>query len=138
MKLRASKYTPRRQKRRVKRLAFGEWLKDARGELPQAVLAERAGVSRGYITSVEHNKRVPSIDVAIALAKVLGRGPEEALKALAGEKKLAPSKAPKKIAGQDELVEYYQGMAPKIRKLALEIIKRLAQGEELKTGKYGK
>lgn len=118
-------------------MAFGEWLKEARGDTSQAALADRAGVSRGYITSVEHNKRVPSVDVAIAFAKALGREPEEALKALAGEKKLAPSKTRKKVGGEDEVVEYYRSMSPKVRKLALQLLKRLSEGEELKTGKYG-
>jgi transcriptional regulator with XRE-family HTH domain len=119
-------------------MAFGEWLKETRGDMSQDRLAERAGVSKGYITLLESNKRVPSVDTAIALAKALGREPKEALSALAGEKKLMPSKARKKVGGEDELIEYFHGMSPKMRKLALELIKRLARGEEVDTGNYGK
>lgn len=117
-------------------MAFGEWLKEARGEMAQETLAKRAGVSKGYITSLESNKRTPSVAVAIALAEALGRDPKEALAAMAGEKKLEPRKAGKKVSGEDELVEYFHEMPPKVRKLALEIAKRLAKGEGLNTGKY--
>lgn len=118
-------------------MAFGEWLKASRGEMSQEVLAERSGVSKGYITLLESNKRTPSVDVAIALAKKLGKDPEEALAALAG-KKTDMAKQPKKLKGEDELLDYYREMSPEVRKLGLQLFKRLAAGEELSTGKYDK
>ncbi|MDH7641057.1 helix-turn-helix transcriptional regulator [Sphingomonas oryzagri] len=58
-------------------------LKDARAELgwTQAELADRAGVSRKTINTVENGVFVPSTILALRLARVLGR-PVEALFAL--------------------------------------------------------
>jgi transcriptional regulator with XRE-family HTH domain len=77
-------------------MAFGEWLLAARGKMTQHVLADKAGVSKGYITSIEKNRKVPSIEVAVALAQALGRPTEEALAALAGQDSPAVKKAGKR------------------------------------------
>ena len=61
-------------------------LKDERERLglTQAGLAERAGVSRKTITTVENGVFVPSTTLALRLARVLGR-PVEAIFRLADD-----------------------------------------------------
>jgi len=59
--------------------ALGNRLKEirARHGLTQAALAERAGVSRKTINTVENGVFVPSVLLALALARTLGTTVEE-------------------------------------------------------------
>lgn len=47
------------------------------GEMTQAELAERAGVTRQTIIAIEAGKYNPSLELAFKLARVFGKGIEE-------------------------------------------------------------
>jgi transcriptional regulator with XRE-family HTH domain len=69
-------------------MTFGDWLKQARGEMTQDVVAERAGVSKSYIGLIESDSKIPRIPNAISLAQAVYRHPLEGLAAMAGDKYL--------------------------------------------------
>jgi putative transcriptional regulator len=48
-----------------------------RGEMSQAVLAERAGVSRQTIVAIERGNYNPSVELALRLGRVLAARVEE-------------------------------------------------------------
>lgn len=50
----------------IRRLRF------ARGEMTQAELAERIGVTRQTIIAIEHGKYSPSLEAAFRIARALG------------------------------------------------------------------
>lgn len=52
-------------------------LRFRRGEMTQAELAERVGVTRQTINAIEGNKYSPSLEVAFRIAKALGAGIED-------------------------------------------------------------
>ncbi|AKF05497.1 transcriptional regulator, XRE family protein [Sandaracinus amylolyticus] len=47
-------------------------LRFARGEMTQAELAERVGVTRQTLIAIEQGKYSPSLEVAFKIARVLG------------------------------------------------------------------
>ncbi|REK54752.1 MAG: transcriptional regulator [Thermobacillus sp.] len=50
------------------------WLKEAREQrsLTQETVAENAGISRSYYTSIESGMKTPSVEVAKSIAETLG------------------------------------------------------------------
>jgi len=50
----------------IRRLRF------ARGEMTQAELAERIGVTRQTVIAIEHGKHSPSLEAAFKIAEALG------------------------------------------------------------------
>lgn len=52
-------------------------LRFRRGEMTQAELAERIGVTRQTINAIEGDKHSPSLEVAFRIAKALGVSLEE-------------------------------------------------------------
>jgi putative transcriptional regulator len=52
-------------------------LRFRRGEMTQAELADRVGVTRQTINAIEGNKYSPSLEVAFRIAKTLGASLEE-------------------------------------------------------------
>ena len=48
-----------------------------RGEISQAALAERAGVSRQTIVAIERGNYNPSVELALKLGRALGAAVEE-------------------------------------------------------------
>ncbi len=55
-------------------MSIGENIKKKRKEagINQYVLAEKVGVTQGYIAKVELNMKIPSMTLGMAIAKVLG------------------------------------------------------------------
>jgi len=56
-----------------------------RHEMTQSELAERVGVSRQTIFSIEINKYVPSVILSIKLARVFGKKVEDVFKVETGD-----------------------------------------------------
>lgn len=69
-------------------MAVGNRLRQVRRErgLTQASLARLAGLTRQTIISIEKGRRVPSVEVALVLARVLER-PVEAIFRLADDRR---------------------------------------------------
>lgn len=63
----------------IRRLRF-----DA-GEMTQAALADRVGVTRQTIVAIEQGRYSPSLEVAFRIARAFGRPLEEVFQYAAGE-----------------------------------------------------
>ena len=64
----------------IRRLRFDH------GEMTQAELADRIGMTRQTIAAIEHNKYSPSLEAAFRIAEVFGVGIGEVFQWKAGEK----------------------------------------------------
>ncbi len=58
-------------------MSYGEWIRRERKRLrlTQRELGEQVGVTDGYLSHVEQELRVPSLELAVALAHALGLSP---------------------------------------------------------------
>lgn len=71
-------------------MSLGDRIKERRLELEwtQDVLAEKAGISKGFLSDVENSKRNVSADTLLDLSKVLGLTLDFLMKGEDGEKKV--------------------------------------------------
>lgn len=60
-------------------IRFGSMIRSLRkcDEISQVELAKKMGVTRAYLCDVEKGRHVPTIDLALRMAKVMGYLPEQ-------------------------------------------------------------
>src|SRR5712691_3278270 len=71
-------------------MSLGDRIKERRVELDwtQDVLAEKAGISKGFVSDLENSKRNVSADTLLDIAKVLGLSLDYLMTGEDGEKKV--------------------------------------------------
>lgn len=77
-------------------VAFGRAVRieRARRGWDQGILSERAGLNRGYISSIERGSRNPTLDVVARIAVAFGMEPWELVRAAGQEETAAQRSAP--------------------------------------------
>ncbi len=60
-------------------MSYGDWMRRARRAkaLTQRELGERVGATDGYVSHIEQGLRVPSLEMAVALAQALDMSPDD-------------------------------------------------------------